>query len=78
MNINKFASTPAGQITIIAAVGVFVLYYGERKARKVVNAINPVNDENIFYQGTNAVGAKITGRDNFDLGHFIYDLIHGS
>ena len=80
MNINKFANTTAGQVTIIAAVGVGVLYFAERKARKVASdvgqAINPVNNDNIFAAGVDSVGAKLTGDDNFKLGAWIYDLFH--
>jgi len=80
MNIKEFANSRAGQVTMIAAVGIGILYFAERKARKIASdvgqAINPVNNDNIFYQSTNAIGAKLTGDSNFNLGRWIYDKIH--
>jgi hypothetical protein len=81
MKIAKFANTTAGQVTIIAVVGIGVLYLAERKARKVASdvsqAINPANNDNIFAAGVDSIGAKLTGNDNFKLGVWIYDKIHG-
>lgn len=45
-------------------------------ASKVGQAINPVNPDNIFYRGVNSVGAALTGRDNFNLGSWTYDLLN--
>lgn len=38
--------------------------------------LNPVSPNNIPYKATNYVGSAITGKDNFDLGIWIYDLFH--
>lgn len=75
--ITKFATTPAGQVVIIGAVVATAAYLIERKARKVGNAVNPVSNENMFYQGTNAVGEAVTGDRDFDLGYWLHDVIHG-
>lgn len=73
----QFANSRAGQVVILAAVAAGVVYYGQKKAKKVAQAVNPVSDQNVFYQGTNAVGAAVTGEENFNLGYWIYDLVHG-
>lgn len=73
----NFLMTPAGQAVVLAAVIGGALYYGEKKARKVANAVNPVSDENIFYQGVNGIGGAVTGDSDFNLGYWIYDTIHG-
>ncbi len=41
-----------------------------------LEAVNPVNDENIFHSGVNAVGAKVTGNDSWSLGTAIYEWTH--
>lgn len=81
MNINKFVTTPAGQITVIALVGAGVLYFGARQASKAASvvggAINPNSPDNLAFGAVNAVGATVTGQDEFNLGHAIYDFVHG-
>jgi len=42
----------------------------------VGQAVNPINDENIFYTGVNAIGGYISGEDNWNLGAKIYDWTH--
>lgn len=73
----QFANTRAGQVVVLAAVAAGALYLAERKARKVAAAINPVSDQNVIYQGANAVGESITGEQGFNLGYWIYDVLHG-
>lgn len=63
-----------------AAVVLGVVYLSGRPAAAVKaagQAVNPVNPENIFYEGTNAVGGAISGRENFSLGVWLYEVIHG-
>ncbi|GLX80892.1 hypothetical protein theurythT_03440 [Thalassotalea eurytherma] len=69
---------------MVTAAGVIVVglaYLAERKATEVARetgqAINPINDDNIFNRGVNAVGAKLTGNENFQLGSWIAKKIHG-
>lgn len=52
-----------------------VQYAGESLS-SLGNAINPVNQDNIFYGGVNAVGGKLTGDSDFTLGGWIYDKTH--
>ncbi len=63
------------------AAAAWLLNRGAKAATEAVGtaaeAVNPVNNDNIFYQGVNAVGEKLTGRENFDLGTWIYDITHG-
>lgn len=77
-NITRFLTTPAGQVAVVAAIAAGVVWYGKRQAVTVAQAVNPVSDENIFYQGVNGIGSALTGSDSFDLGGWIYDITHGS
>lgn len=61
-------------IGVVVAVGGYLVW--KRGLPAIGSAINPVNQENIFYQGTNAVGEALTGKENFSLGSWIYDLTH--
>ncbi|WP_286269520.1 hypothetical protein [Thalassotalea hakodatensis] len=82
MQVTKLLDSKVGMVLAVAAVGGVVLYYGEKKARAaaaaVGDAVNPINDDNVFASGVDAVGAKVTGNSNFKLGGWIYEQIHGS
>lgn len=78
MKINTgFLMTPAGQALILAGVVGAAMYYGQKKAVEMGQAVNPNSKDNVVYSGVNAVGKTLTGKDNFDLGVWIYDTIHG-
>lgn len=76
MQLLKALNTPAGQTLIIASVGVGVYYLLKKEVSSAGQAVNPLNNDNIFYSGANALGASLTGQENFNLGHYIYDLTH--
>lgn len=42
-------------------------------ARAVGTGLNPTSDENYAYRGVNALGANLTGKDDFNLGGAVYD-----
>ena len=73
----KFINSGTGTIVAIGVVGGLALYYAEKKAKQVAQAVAPTNDENIFNQGVLAVGRKITGNERWTLGGWIYDVVHG-
>lgn len=64
------------QFIAVGVVGAAGLWFARKQAAKAAQAINPVNQENVFYQGTNAVGSKLTGDKDFTLGGWIYDITH--
>lgn len=43
-------------------------------ASTVGTAVNPMSDQNLAYRGVNAAGASLTGRDDFNLGSWTYDV----
>ena len=65
-------------------VGLFVLRFFAKEAGEaagdaataVGQAINPVNPENIFARGVNAIGATISGDESFSLGSFLFDVFN--
>ena len=57
----------------VAAVGVFLVW---RKLPALGNAVNPLNNENVFYEGVNAVGESVSGQEGWSLGSWIYDITH--
>ncbi len=66
---------------LILVGGALVLgYWATKKAAEgvhdVAQAVNPLNNNNIFYRGTNEIGSVITGDNNFNLGVWIYDALH--
>lgn len=67
-------------VLVLGAVGVAAAWYLKGKAVQAVKdagqAINPVNNENIFYSGVNAVGEAVTGNPDYTLGGAIYDLFN--
>ena len=68
------------QLIGIGIAGLFTALYLKGKAEKaasdVVDAVNPVNQNNVFYGGVNAVGKKLTGDDSFTLGGWIYEVFN--
>lgn len=74
---------PSTQLVIIAAgLGglAFVLYRGGARvvqaAGDAANAINPLNDQNVFASSVDKVGAKLSGDSSWSLGTWIYDVTH--
>lgn len=65
---------------IIGGVVLVLGYLAVKKTAetldKVGEAFNPFNSQNIFYRGTNEVGAVITGDDSFNLGSWMWDALH--
>lgn len=72
--------------TVTAVAAVYIITRAARAAvdvggaalGTVGNAINPLNNDNVFYSSVNAVGASIAGvpRDSWSLGSWIYDITH--
>lgn len=69
-------------VLAIGAVGAIGVYYTQKKlaetASGVGQAINPINQDNIFYSGVNAMGKKITGSQSWTLGGAIYEVVNGT
>lgn len=42
----------------------------------VLPKVNPGSDQNLLYQGVNALGSKVTGDESFTLGGWLYDVTH--
>jgi len=66
--------------TALGLGAVVLALYATRKLSETVSGalhgINPVSDQNIFYQGANAVGGVFTGQTDFSLGSWVYDITH--
>lgn len=69
-----------GQLIGLVVVGLVGVVYISTRAKDAVvevgNAVNPLNQDNVFYTGVNNVGAKITGDKDFNLGTVTYDATH--
>jgi len=67
-------------IAALAVVGYFAAKktaaVAQAAASDVGNAVNPVNQDNVFHAGTNAVGEAVTGEKGWTLGGQIYDWLH--
>lgn len=71
-------------ILVLGLIGVAGFYLVGRQAAKAAGkaaeAVNPVNNENLFYSGVNAVGDVLNdgaSDGDFSLGGWIYDITHG-
>lgn len=68
------------QMIMFLGAGAVLLWITKNKAEGVVNgaveSVNPVNRNNIFYSGVNAVGGALTNNSDFSLGAWIYDATH--
>jgi len=79
-DFSKGIAKPVGIAIGLAIVGGLAWYLLAPRIKAALGAIgtavNPTSDQNIFYRGTNAVGAAVTGKDSFSLGSWLYDLTH--
>jgi len=68
--------------TILALGGVALVFVllAENRVKKAVeaagDAVNPVDKDNIFHSGVNAVGAAVSGKEGWSLGGWVYDVTH--
>lgn len=80
MKASKLLNSNVGLALVVTVIGAGFVYYSANKAKQAVNdvgqAFNPVNQDNIFASGVNAVGAKISGNGHWSLGGWIYDITH--
>ena len=76
----KLLNTKAGAVAVGIAGIALIGYYVQRQAAaalpEIGEAVNPVNDDNIFATGVNAIGAKLSGNEHWKLGSWIYDATH--
>lgn len=65
---------------IVVCVGVAGAWYLKNKtmvsAGNVANSINPVNQDNIFYGGVNAITQKLTNDNQATFGTWLYDFFN--
>ena len=65
---------------LLGLVALVIIWYLGRKAGAVVesaiDSVNPLNDDNIFYSGTNAIGESITGNPDWNLGGAVYETFN--
>ena len=85
MRASNLLNTKAATYAAVAAVGAVALYFVGKKLLNAApgaigtaaQAVNPVNPNNIFYAGTNAVGGAVSGSGpDWSLGSWFYDLTH--
>lgn len=70
----------------LAAAAVGALVYAYRRVSSGLQAlptvaeitplINPASNQNLVYQGVNAVGGAVAGRSDWSLGSWVYDVTH--
>jgi hypothetical protein len=79
---SKFINSRVGQVAALGVVGAIGVLYVKSQATKaagvVGDAIDPTNQQNIINRGVSAVGATISGEENWTLGGWIYDITHKS
>jgi hypothetical protein len=58
-------------VLIAGALGVYFL--AKRELGAAAQAVNPLNQDNVFHVGVNAAGAAVTGDRDFSLGSRIWE-----
>jgi len=80
MSISKLANSKSGMVIAVGVVVAALSYVAAKKAAESVSevgqAINPLNNNNIFASGVNSVVQSLTGDENQTLGGWIYDVTH--
>lgn len=61
----------------IGAVAVVLVWLAKKQIGAVANAVNPLNDNNVFAAAGNDLGAALTGDSNFSLGKWFETKVNG-
>lgn len=82
MKVTKVLNTKAGAVFVGVVAVSTLAYFTAKKATETVGevgqAINPLNNDNVFASGVNAVGESITGQKHWTLGGWLYEVINGT
>lgn len=64
----------------IAALGALAAAWWAWSKGKVfvTQTLNPASDKNAAYSAVNAIGAAVSGNENFSLGGAVFDLTHAA
>lgn len=70
-----------GALAALAAVGIIVYAKGKLPAvgaavGDTLHAVNPFNQENVFYTGVNSLGARASGDQNWNLGARLWEVMN--
>ena len=79
MNANQFINSRAGGYVALGCLGVAVVWYISKKIpslQGVVNAVSPLNNDNVFTKAADSIGKGITGENSWSLGGSIFDYFH--
>lgn len=63
-------------VVVVGLFGVVVVWYVEHKAHAVLEAVNPVSEDNVINQGIQAIGTAVSGEQGWTLGGWLYDITH--
>lgn len=73
--------TETKNLIIVIATGLSVAWYIKSKtvetAAAVANAVNPLDEKNIFNQAVQKTGQALTGDADWSLGSQIYEWLNG-
>lgn len=68
-----------GAVTVAAIITAYLIKDQAQKAvSDTVEAVSPLNNDNIFASGVDNVGRKLSGNNNWKLGSWLHDVINGT
>jgi hypothetical protein len=68
-----------GAVTVAALITAYLIKDQAQKAvSDTAEAINPLNNDNIFASGVDNVGRKLSGNNNWTLGGWLHGVINGT
>jgi len=59
-----------------AAAAAVLAHRTAQAAERAAQAVNPVNPDNVAYAGVNAIGRALSGREDWSLGVWLYEITH--
>lgn len=64
-------------VLALGALGIVAVWYARKNIEEAAEAINPLNDKNIFYTGASGIGDIIAGDgEQKPLGTRLYEWMH--
>lgn len=80
--MNKVLNSKVGVVGAVTVAALITAYLVKEQAQKAVSdtveAVSPLNNDNIFASGVDNVGRKLSGNNNWSLGSWLYGVFNGT
>lgn len=80
--MNNILNSKVGVVGAVTVAALITAYLIKDQAQKAVSdtveAVSPLNEDNIFASGVDNVGRKLSGNNNWKLGGWLHGVLNGT